>query len=375
MNAPSVSSRSRVAGVVAASVRMIRCESPSTDLAAVARSADCVARVGEEILGRPAEPIVTAGRTHLRWRWGKEPPRVLVLGHHDTVWPLGTIDTIPCTAGDRIRGPGCLDMKVGLALAFHAIAALDDPSGVTLLVTGDEELGSPTSRELIEDEARGCAAALVLEAGDDSGALKTERKGRAHYELTFAGRAAHAGLEPHLGANALITLGAAVGAVAALADDAAGTSVTPTMASAGTAVNTVPDRATLTIDVRARTTEELRRVDTAIRGLAPANGDVAIEMEGGIDRPPLDATMTAGLFERARAVADRLGIGPLAGVAVGGGSDGNLTAAAGVPTLDGLGAVGGGAHARHEWVDVARLGDRLALLTGLLADLLGEAGR
>ncbi|MEV4188378.1 M20/M25/M40 family metallo-hydrolase, partial [Streptosporangium canum] len=176
-------------------------------------------------------------------------------------------------------------------------------------------------------------------------------------------------------ANALITLGAAVGAVAALADDAAGTSVTPTMASAGTAVNTVPDRATLTIDVRARTTEELRRVDAAIRGLAPANGDVTVEIEGGIDRPPLDATMTAGLFERARAVADRLGIGPLAGVAVGGGSDGNLTAAAGVPTLDGLGAVGGGAHARHEWVDVARLGDRLALLTGLLADLLGEARR
>lgn len=360
----------RVGGVVAASARMIRCESPSTDLAAVARSADCVARVGEDILGARPERIVPDGRAHLRWRLGDGPSRVLVLGHHDTVWPLGTIGTIPFEAGDRIRGPGCLDMKVGLALAFHAVAALDDPSGVVLLVTGDEELGSPTSRALIEAEARQCAAVLVLEAGDDSGALKTGRKGRSHYVLTFSGRAAHAGLAPHLGANALVALGEAVVGVIAMADDSAGTSVTPTMAAAGTAANTVPDQATLTIDVRAWTTAELDRVDTAIRSLAATDSDVFLKVAGGIDSPPLEASMTAELFQRACAVADDLGIGPLAGVAVGGGSDGNLTAAVGTPTLDGLGAVGGGAHARHEWVDATRLGDRLALLTALIDDLL-----
>jgi glutamate carboxypeptidase len=289
------------------------------------------------------------------------------------VWPLGTLAEIPFTDGHRLRGPGCLDMKVGLALAFHAVAALDERDGITILVTGDEELSSPTSRRLIEDESRGCSAALVLEAGADSGALKTERKGRAQYHLKFRGRAAHAGLEPHLGANALVELGRGVQVIAALADDVAGTSVTPTMATAGTAANTVPDLATLTIDVRARTLAELERVDRAIRGPL-ARGGVTVEVEGGIDRPPLEAAMTTALFQRADAVAQRLGIGPLAGEAVGGGSDGNLTAAAGVPTLDGLGAVGGGAHARHEWVDTTRLHDRLALLTALVADLLEPAG-
>ena len=331
------------------------------------------AEVGAEILGAPAQRFVVDGCTHLRWRFGDGPGRVLVLGHHDTVWPLGTLAEIPFCDGDRLRGPGCLDMKVGLALAFHAVAHLEDRSGVTILITGDEELSSPTSRGLIESEAAGCVASLVLEAGADSGALKTERKGRAHYHLRFQGRAAHAGLEPHLGANALVELARAVEVVAALSDDLAGTTVTPTLASAGTSANTVPDRATLTIDVRARTLAELERVDRALR--APfVQGEVAVEVDGGIDRPPMEASMTSALFDLARAAADRLGIGPLAGEAVGGGSDGNLTAAAGVPTLDGLGAVGGGAHAHHEWVDVARLSDRLALLTALIADLLEPAG-
>lgn len=364
---------SRVPAVVEAAGRMICCESPSTDLEALTRSADLVAEVGAEILGTPAARLVVDGRTHLRWRFGAGPRRVLVLGHHDTVWPLGSLAEIPFEDGDRLRGPGCLDMKAGLALAFHAVAALEDRDGLSILVTGDEELGSKTSRHLIEAEAAGCAAALVLEAGADSGALKTERKGRASYHLTFAGRAAHAGLEPQSGANALVELGRAVAVVTELADDAAGTSVTPTMATAGTAANTVPDRATLTVDVRARTLAELERVDRAIRGPL-VHGEVTVEVTGGIDRPPLEAAMTSALFAHAGSIADRLGIGPLAGEAVGGGSDGNLTAAAGVPTLDGLGAVGGGAHARHEWVDVSRLGDRLALLTALAADLLEPAG-
>ena len=163
---------------------MVECESPSADLAAVARSADVVARVGTRRLGVEPERIVIDGRTHLRWRLGTGPSRVLVLGHHDTVWPIGSLATRPCTVDDGVlRGPGCFDMKAGLVMAFHALAGLDDRDGVTLLVTGDEELGSPSSRALIEDEARAAQAALVLEASADGGALKTERKGVSLYDV------------------------------------------------------------------------------------------------------------------------------------------------------------------------------------------------
>ncbi len=171
------------------------------------RSADVVARVGARRLGVEPERIVIDGRTHLRWRLGAGPSRVLVLGHHDTVWPIGSLATRPCTVdGGVLRGPGCFDMKAGLAMAFHALAGLDDRDGVTLLVTGDEELGSPSSRALIEDEARAAQAALVLEASADGGALKTERKGVSLYDVRVIGRAAHAGLEPEHGVNATVEL-------------------------------------------------------------------------------------------------------------------------------------------------------------------------
>jgi glutamate carboxypeptidase len=207
---------------------LVTCESPSADLDAVARSADVVARVGAARLGAPPERIVLEGRTHLRWRFGAGPARVLVLGHHDTVWPIGSLVRHPYSVRDGVlRGPGCFDMKAGLAMAFHAVAALPDPDGVTILVTGDEEIGSPTSRELIEAEAAGCAAALVLEASADGGALKTERKGVALYEVRIVGRAAHAGLEPEAGVNAAVELAHQLLAVAGLGDAARGTTVTP----------------------------------------------------------------------------------------------------------------------------------------------------
>src|SRR5215467_10784643 len=209
---------------------LIRCESPSADLAAVAASADLVARLGTERLGAPPDRIVVDGRSHLRWRLGDDPARVLLLAHHDTVWPVGTLTTHPFAVTDGVlRGPGCFDMKTGLVMALHAIAALDDRSGVTLLVTGDEELGSPSSRSLIESEAAGCAAALVLEASADGGALKTQRKGVSLYRVRALGRAAHAGLEPHRGVNASVELAHQALAVAALTDPDRGTTVTPTV--------------------------------------------------------------------------------------------------------------------------------------------------
>ncbi len=350
---------------------LVTCESPSADLAAVAASADVVARIGEKRLGVAPERIVVDGVSHLRWRFGDGPSKVLLLCHHDTVWPLGTLVTHPFTIEDGVlRGPGCFDMKAGLVMAVHAVAGLTDRSGVVLLVTGDEEIGSPSSRALIEAEAQGCAAALVLEASADGGALKTERKGVSLYRVRVFGRAAHAGLEPERGVNATVELAHQVRAVTALADPALGTTVTPTVMSSGTTGNTVPAAGEFSIDVRARTDAEQLRVDAALHALRPVLPGARLEVLGKPNRPPLMAEASAALFARASAVAAELGQPPLTSAAVGGGSDGNFTAGVGTPTLDGLGAVGGGAHADHEHVLVAELPGRTALVAALVADLL-----
>ncbi|MGW5687951.1 M20 family metallopeptidase [Nonomuraea sp. NPDC003754] len=353
--------------------RLVRCESPSEDMAAVARSAEVVAEVGARLLGAEGERVVVDGHTHLRWRFGGE-PRVLLLGHHDTVWPVGSLRTHPFEVRDGLlRGPGCFDMKAGLVMAFHALAALDDLDGVTLLVTGDEETGSLSSRELIEDEARGCSAALVLEAAGPGGALKTARKGVSRYEVLVRGRAAHAGLEPERGVNASVELARQVVAVAGLGDPALGTTVTPTRLEAGTTVNTVPGSARFEVDARVWEATEQIRVHTAMLGLRPALDGAELVIRGGPNRPPLQAAASADLFERARRLAATLGIGPLTSLAVGGASDGNFTAGVGTPTLDGLGAVGGGAHADDEHVVVAELTGRTRLLAALVAELLASA--
>ena len=349
---------------------LVECESPSTDLEAVARSADVVARLGARRLGVEPERIVLDGRTHLRWRLGAGPSRVLVLGHHDTVWPIGSLASHPCTVEDGVlRGPGCFDMLAGVVMAFHALAGTD---GVTLLVTGDEELGSPSSRGLIEEEARAAEAVLVLEASADGGALKTERKGVSLYDVRVVGRAAHAGLEPEAGINATIELAHQAIAVAALGRPDLGTTVTPTASRAGTTTNTVPAEGSFSVDVRVRTLEEQDRVDTAMRALQAVLPGAALEVRGGPNRPPLEASASAELFERAAAIAVRLGLPALTSAAVGGASDGNFTAGVGTPTLDGLGAVGGGAHADDEHVLVDELPGRTALLAALVADLLAQ---
>ena len=199
--------RARMGAILADIETLVRCESPSSVPDAVAKSADLVAAVGHQHLGTAPELIVLDGCPHLRWRFGSGPARVLVLAHHDTVWPLGSLETHPFGITDGVlRGPGCFDMKAGLVLALHALAVLGVPDGVTLLVTGDEELGSPSSRGLIEAEAAGCRAALVLEASADGGALKTARKGVSLYQVRAVGRAAHAGLEPERGVNATVEL-------------------------------------------------------------------------------------------------------------------------------------------------------------------------
>ncbi len=353
--------------------RLVSCESPSADPDAVARSATVVAELGSQRLGVPPERIVADGCTHLRWRLGPPPHHVLLLGHHDTVWPLGSIDTNPCTVRDGLlRGPGCFDMKAGLAMAFHALALRRESGGVTLLVTGDEEIGSPTSRQLIEDEAARCAASLVLEPSAPGGALKCERKGISNYVVNVTGRASHAGLDPEAGVNASVEIARQIIAVSRLGDLSAGTTVTPTVMSAGTATNVVPANGRFAVDVRVETAAEQDRVHTALTALRPTLAGATIDVRGGPNRPPLPRAASAELFARAAAVADRLGLAPLAAVSVGGGSDGNFTADVGSPTLDGLGAVGGGAHADDEHVVVDELPARTALLCALVDELLGE---
>ncbi|GAA1574067.1 M20 family metallopeptidase [Kribbella sancticallisti] len=376
MSDPELVERMRAAlpAMLADLETLVTCESPSASLAAVARSAEVVARVGTELLGVAPEYVVIDGRTHLRWRLGDGPTRVLVLGHHDTVWPIGSLATHPFSAVDGVlRGPGCFDMKAGLVMAFHAVAALPSTAGVTLLVTGDEELGSPSSRELIEAEARGCAAALVLEASADGGALKLERKGVSNYEVRIHGRAAHAGLEPERGVNASIEAAHQILAISRLGDADLGTSVTPTLLNSGTTRNTVPAAGSFFVDARVRDLVEQDRVDAAMQALTPVLDGASLEVLGGPNRPPLERKASEDLYLRAGEIAAELGISPLSGTSVGGASDGNFTAGIGTPTLDGLGAVGGGAHADHEHVLVAELAPRTALLAALMIDLLAAS--
>ncbi|WP_311931911.1 M20/M25/M40 family metallo-hydrolase [Microbispora sp. H11081] len=354
---------------------LVLCESYSSDHEAVARSARVVGAMGRRLLGAEPETLVIDGVTHLRWSFG--PPRVLLLGHHDTVWPVGTLREHPWSVREGVaRGPGVFDMKAGLVQLFHAVASLPSPDGLTVLVVGDEELGSPTSRPLIESVASECAATFVLEASADGGALKTARKGISRYELIVHGRAAHAGLEPELGANAGVELAHQVLAVAGIAarvessSKAGATSVTPTMLSAGTSTNTVPALGRVAVDVRVPDRVAQRRVDELMRALTPRTPGVRLELHGGPNRPPLDPAASAGLFDVAARLARELGMAPLRGAAVGGGSDGNFTAGVGCPTLDGLGAVGGGAHAAGEHVVVAEMPVRARLVAALAAYVL-----
>ena len=346
---------------------LVGVESFSTDATATAASAEAVTALGTRLLG--AAPDHTGN--HLTWRHGATD--VLLLGHHDTVWPIGTLARWPFgVGGDTATGPGCFDMKAGLVQLFHALSVLPALDGVTIVVNADEEIGSPTSQALIEEAAQGARAALVCEPSLD-GALKTARKGIARYLLEVTGRAAHTGLDPTRGANAGVELAHQVLAVAGLGH--ADTTVTPTVLTAGTTENTVPAAASLAIDVRTFDNGEFDRVDRAIRALRPVLAGTGLTVRGRLHRPALPASASTRLYHLALDVAAELGLPRPTSASVGGASDGNLTASLGVPTLDGLGAVGGNAHAEGEWVDLTAMGDRAALLTALVRRILDPADR
>jgi glutamate carboxypeptidase len=353
---------------------LVACESPPGQPRHLATCASLLADWGEAVLGRPPRRIVRDGLPHLLWAVPDQ--RVLLLGHFDTVWPAGTIGSWPfAVAGAVATGPGVCDMKAGIVQMLAALGLVADPSRVGLLLTCDEETGSGTSRTLIEEQARRSGAVLVGEASTPEGHLKVARKGGSVYRLRVLGQAAHAGVEPHRGVNATVEVAHQVLALAALAaapgaDAPDGTSVTPTVLASGTTTNTVPERASLAVDVRAWTRAELHRVDRAIRGLTPRLPDARLTVDGGVNRYPMSPAVALPLLELAQAAAKDLELAPPEGVPAPGASDGNFTAALGVPTLDGLGGVGGGAHARDEYVDVSLMPDRAALLAALVERLV-----
>ena len=293
-------------------------------------------------------------------------PSVLVIGHLDTVWPIGTLDQLPFrVSGGRATGPGVFDMKAGLVIALAALAGCAVGENVSLLVTSDEETGSATGRGLVEVFSSTATAVLVPEPAAPGGGIKVARKGVGMYEFAIRGREAHAGLEPERGLNATVELGALIADLVHLQDAHSGTTVTPTKASSGLTANTVPADAVLCADVRAWSMQELQRVDHAVRTRLPEVAGVEVMVAGGINRPPLEASTSLALVELARQTARDVGLGEIDAISVGGGSDGNFSAARGVPTLDGVGADGGGAHTREEWVDITSLPARAKWLAAI----------
>lgn len=364
--------RERLSEMVDALDALVGAESPSADPEACAACAAVADGLALQILGRSAERLIVDGRTHLRWRFGGQ-THVLLVGHLDTVWPAGTLARWPFSVrDDRASGPGVFDMKAGvvqLLFALGLVGARRGLDGVTVMLTTDEEIGSPTSRDLLAEEARDATAALVVEPSAD-GALKTERKGVALYRLEALGRAAHAGLNPERGINAALEVARQVLELAELAEPSLGTTVTPTLISAGTASNTVSPVAVAHFDVRFATREEGERVAKAFAAVRPSVPGATTEVEQEAFVPPLERSSSRALFELAVRLQAELGLPPLREASVGGGSDGNHLAALGVPTLDGLGAVGDHAHGEGEYVVVSAMAERASLLAALVSELL-----
>jgi glutamate carboxypeptidase len=364
--------RRRLPAMVEALKALVEAESPSADPKACEVCASVADGLALQTVGRSAERLVLDGRTHLRWRFGEQ-RRVLLVGHLDTVWPIGTLARWPFEVrGDQASGPGVFDMKAGVVQLLFALALVGERSGlggVTVVLTTDEEIGAPTSRGLLAEEARGVQAALIPEPSFN-GALKTERKGVALYRLEAAGRAAHAGLDPEHGINAALEIARQVVDLAELADPSSGTTITPSLISAGTAANTVPASAVAHFDVRFATREEGERIAAAFAAVHPSIPGATTRVERETFVPPLERSSSQALFELAQRLNGELGLPELRDASVGGGSDGNHIAALGVPTLDGLGAVGDHAHGEGEFVFVPAMAERAALLAALVTELL-----
>jgi glutamate carboxypeptidase len=381
MNVPSINEQLRYfekqrPKIVKTIRQLVEIESPSDVKQSVDRLSTVLASRFAELGGRVRVHLAEKFGNHLqvdfKGRGPREEKPVLLLGHMDTVYPIGTISKMPCRVlKDRLHGPGVLDMKAGIALALYAIEAMLKwnagklPRAVTILLVSDEEVGSTSSRALTEELARKSAGVLVLEPAQGL-AVKIARKGICEYELKVTGKAAHAGLDSEKGQSAIVELAKQIWQISQLTDMKRGTTVNIGKVSGGTRSNVVPAEATAVIDVRVSRMGDALEIDGRLRSLKLFNRNCQISISGGLNRPPMERSAAAALYDQATAVANELGW-KLEEAAVGGGSDGNFTAALGIPTLDGLGGVGEGAHAEHESVIISELPKRAALLAGLIA--------
>lgn len=368
--------RSHQSGIVSLIRELVLAESPSFDAAAVNRFVELVA---DKLAGAGKIKTFPGGRfgKHIRCEF-KLPARgkqgqILALGHSDTVWEVGRIPY--AISKERIAGPGVLDMKSGIAFfifAMRALVELDRPvkHAVVLQLNSDEEVGSESSRPLTEGAAQKSSAVLVLEPGTGpEGKLKTARKGVGDYVVTVKGRAAHSGLDFEAGASAVLELARQIERIATFTNLKRGITVNPGVISGGTRTNVIAAEARAEVDMRVLRLKDAASLDKKFRSLKPIDKRCSIQVEGGLNRPPMERSAgIRALFKTAQALAREIGV-ELAESTVGGGSDGNFTAALGIPTLDGLGGVGEGAHAVNESILIDRIADRTALLAGLVERL------
>jgi glutamate carboxypeptidase len=355
----------------------VEIESPSNSKLGIDRLARFLAEEFRQCAGKVRllrHPVAGSAVSAEFWGGKLNEKPILLLGHLDTVWEIGTLAQMPFRVrGGRAFGPGILDMKSGIIIGLWAIRALQavgiSPTGpIHFFLNSDEEVSSVAFRREILAEAREARAVLVLEPAAADGALKTARKGVGEFKITVHGRSAHAGVNPAAGVNAISELARQLVRVEAMARPRHGLTVNVGRIEGGTRSNVVPERATAWIDVRIPRLRDRVVIEHQVRRLKPCHPEARLEIEGGINRPPLEREMAATLFRKARALGRSMGM-DVTETSTGGGSDGNFTAALGVPTLDGLGAVGDGAHARHEHILIPELPRRAALLAGLLATL------
>lgn len=358
---------------------IVNIESPSRNASQVAKSAAQLESIIQRVAHRDSVLVDSVVGPHVLVP-ARGTARILLLGHHDTVHPMGTLAARPFSNdGKVLRGPGVFDMAAGIVQAIYAMAILEsagvDTSGIEMLWTSDEEVGSSKSRTLIEERAQGLGktgAVLVLEPSADGGALKIARKGTGTFDVRITGRASHAGLEPEKGINALLELAHQVQRISTFGNAELGTTVTPTVASAGTTDNTVPAEAHVLVDARVVVPEEKIRVEKLMSSLVPVVPGASISVTGSLHRPPMHSSMSEELFALAVEAHGAVTGESISGVSVGGGSDGNFTAALGIRTLDGLGAVGGGAHGETEHVVVDSIAPRIALLAEIMQRVLAQ---
>jgi len=355
----------------------VEIESPSQNKAAINRLAQFFAREfkkhGAKVHLLP-HPIAGSAVVAEFWGPSRGQKPILLLGHLDTVWEVGTLAKMPFRVrGGRAYGPGIYDMKSGIVCGLWAVQALGalkvTPAGpVRFFLNADEETSSIAFRKEMLAEARRARAVLVLEPAAAQGALKTSRKGVGEFKVTVHGRAAHAGINPSAGVNAISELARQVLRIEKLARPGHGLTVNVDVIQGGTRTNVIPEVATACVDVRVPTARDRVNIENKMRALKPIHPEATLEITGGVNRPPMERKMAQALFRQARALGRQMGL-DLADAATGGGSDGNFTAALGIPTLDGLGGTGDGAHARHEHVVIRELPQRAALLAALIASL------